>query len=205
MIVLPRSAMLTILISISVGTSGCVRTKLSSSLSPDWTPVELERVLVFFASPDLGIRRGFETRFQAWSYRLPTDFIPSIEILFPGKAYSEEEVRTLLNEHGVDAVLIATEGSSGVTETALPTTATTSCTLWSSSQGCIQAQTQVTGGVARKPWASYTVRLVDAVQMETLWMATGNSRGSAFSDWEDLRNSLVDATIFKLAEDGILR
>jgi hypothetical protein len=56
-----------------------------------------------------------------------------------------------------------------------------------------------------KPWASFSVTLMDLEQNTVAWYATARTGGNAFADTEDLLRSMARKTIERLAQDGIIR
>jgi hypothetical protein len=202
----PRAS-LRFLAAVTITSSfACASTSLTSLVDPSWTYTELHRVMVYFASDDLAVRESIENRFQMRNPIPHVHFIPAIDVLFPGRSYAEHEIRSILAERGIDAVVLVAQGQSGESTSTTPIRATTACTLWTSTQGCLQTQTTASGGrVISKPWASYAVYVVTSSDFRTIWMATAKSKGNAFASWATLSNSVVDETIYRLVEDGVFR
>ena len=185
--------------------AACASTQMTSMLNPEWQSQPYRRILVFFATDDLELRRSFETRFQEHNPIPDVEFIPAFAVLFPGRTYTDLEVTEVLKRAGVDAALVVMQGQSGASTATLPATATTGCTLWRTSQGCLQTETTVSGGgTLHKPWADYSVFLIDLEDTQTIWVATASSSGNAFASWSDLRNSLVSKTIERLTKDRVI-
>lgn len=184
----------------------CAHTRMASLPNPNWTPRDLHRVLVFFASDDLEVRQSFEARFGQRADLRGVEFVPSYTVFFPGRELTQEEVVAGLMTARIDALLLVTQGESGISTSVTPTSSSTGCTIWTSSQGCVQTRTTVSGGDrVTKPWASYSVELLDVQAGVPIWVATARSGGNGFASWEDLRNSLTDKLSKQLMEDGIVR
>jgi hypothetical protein len=186
--------------------AGCAATKMTSMVNPEWNRTSLERVVVFYSGSDLNIRRQVEIRFAERGPAYGVEFVPSYQILFPGTEYSEEQLRTIFAEHSIDAVIAISITNAGVSSTTMPQSTSTSCTLSSTSQGCIQAETRTSGGgQMNKPWANFAITLADVKLLQTAWVATAGSGGNAWAKNRDVRNSMVDETLKQLVRDGLLR
>lgn len=186
--------------------AGCATTSLTSMINPQWESRPFNRVLVLMAVDDLDVRREVETGLAEHTEAAGTELVPSFQILFPGDSYTQEEVVRILTEQRIDGALLITQGQSGTNTNVLPTTTTTGCSLWTSSQGCVQTRSTTSGGgTVSKPWAEYSVFFLDLHSMETAWIASASSSGNAFAGWDDLRSSMIDETLKALQADGILR
>lgn len=187
---------------------GCVSTKMTSMLNPEWSPTPYDRVLVFYPAEDLEVRQLVEVRFSERTAGQGVDFVPAHQILFPGRTYSEEELRSTLEDSEIDAILVVVQGQAGYSTAVLPgsSSSSTRCTTWTSSQGCVSTSTTTTqtgGGTVRKPWSEFSLVLVDFNTYETAWVATARSGGNAFSDVDDLVDSMVVEALKHLREDGV--
>jgi hypothetical protein len=162
-------------------------------------------VLVVGRFADLGIRRDAEYRLANHSVSGHFQFVPSVDLFFPGREYSPEEMRRVLREHSIDATLVITPGQYGSSSGYIPPTYTSSCTAWNSA-GCTQVTTSQSGGVAySKPWQEFSATLYDANSGSSVWVATAGTGGNAYARAVTLVRSMVDKTADRLVQDGLVR
>src|SRR5690606_25326105 len=81
-----------------------------------------------------------------------TAFIPAHTVLFPGREYTPAELQAILSEHRIDATLVLSPTSAGVSETYVPPTYVTNCSTWRSGTSC--SSTPLGGGTLKSPWVS---------------------------------------------------
>lgn len=174
--------------------AGCLAsTDVETMTRPNWQPETFKRVVVYYASSDLEDRKQVEDRFAAQD----SAFIPSYELFFPGKSYSMEEIREIMDENNADAALVLNPKGAGSSSALIPGQTTTTCT----GNTC-----QSWGGpvVADFPHADFGASLVEWETEQTVWAASAESSGNAFADQGNLRKSFVDSIIDSLREDGLL-
>jgi hypothetical protein len=185
--------------------AACASTKMTSMLNPTAGERTLQRVLVYFETDNLSIRQQVEDRFRDRSASFTTEFIPSYTIFFPGRTYTDEEFRASLAEHRIDAALFIQRREAGVTSSVTSRSSTTSCAVWSSSQGCVQTRTTTSGGDRiNKPWANFSAQLFETEGGVTIWVATAASGGNAYASNGTLRTSMVNRTVAQLLQDGLI-
>lgn len=189
-----------------LGVVGCASTSMSSLVNSNISPREYQRVMVAFPLADLELRQVAEDEFVRRA-AVPDRFVPSYKLFFPGQQYGDEEFVAVLRENNVDAVLMISLSDAGTSSVYVPQgSSTTTCTTWTSSQGCVQASTSTSGGYSlNKPWASFTAALVDLEQSAVVWYATARTGGNAFADSEDLLRSMARKTMETLNGDGVVR
>ena len=187
-------------------TPGCfASTRMTSVTNPEWTPgAPLGSILVWVVSEDLSLRQEMEVEFEARASEYDVEIVPAFNVFFPGDSYSEDEVLETLRRREITAILYLVPGTSGARVVQRPTTTTTGCSIWTSSQGCVQTQSTTSGGSASRLRAEYSVSLVDAIDQRTIWTASATSSGNDFARQSNLRKSLVGKTLEQLREDGIL-
>ncbi len=112
-----RSASAALVLSLALTSAGCASTSLNSEWSPDAQPQQFERITTALMVSDVGLRRAFEERVSA---KAGERFVPSLDLLFPGKTYEEGEVLSILEENGVDGVLLVTVQDAGASEAYIP-------------------------------------------------------------------------------------
>lgn len=189
-----------------LGPVACARTSMTSLPSPELGGRSFHNILVVAAFADLGIRRETEDRFALANYEGHYTFVPSYLVFFPGRQYTTEETRALLQQHQIDATLVIFPGQVGATSGYIPPTYTSGCTVWSSTAGCSQVTTTQTGGYSyQKPWAQFTAQLYDATTGAGVWVASATTGGNAFASAVTLVHSMADKTIQRLTEDYVIR
>ncbi|MFQ5791109.1 MAG: hypothetical protein ACE5JI_11620 [Acidobacteriota bacterium] len=183
-------------------TAACASTKMTSMLNPEVASSRYSRIVVAFPLSDLELRKDAELTFAGGG--ADDRFLPSHQLFFPGKQYSEEEIAEVFERERVDAVLAIGLSDAGSSGAYIPQTSTTSCSLWSSSQGCLQTTTTAGGFSVKKPWANFVMMLLDT-QANVVWVATASTGGNALADSKDLVRSMAKKTREQLARDGLIR
>jgi len=184
--------------------SACAHTSMSSMVAPDVRGHVFHHVLVVGNFADLGIRRDAEYRLASRSVSGHYEFVPSVDLFFPGRQYSPEEMRSILRQHAIDATLVITPGQSGASSGYVPPTYTSSCSAWTSA-GCTQVTTSQSGGFSySRPWQQFSATLYDATSGSSVWVASAGTGGNAFAHALTLVRSMVDKTADRLAKDGLV-
>lgn len=209
--------------------TGCASTAVNSMVSPELGSRRFARVMVLAEIGDLGLRQQAEAAFAAeisgderatseggmicdticrsasdvaGSSARQTRFVAGATILFPGKSYSQEEVRAALQKNGIDAILVLFPTAVGASESYIPPTYTTRCTAWNGSTGC--STTAGPSASIQRPWASFAARLFDVQSGDALWISTSNSSGTAFASYATIVESVAKTTVEKLKADRII-
>lgn len=141
-IVLALPVLLTLTVAL-----GCARTSITSMVAPEAEGRKYAHILVVFPISDLEWRREAERHFRQSYARDSQQFIPSHEVLFPGREYSSDEITQILEEHSIDAALVVALNETGESTSRTPSQTTARCTVWTSTQGCVQATETTTGGM----------------------------------------------------------
>jgi len=185
--------------------ASCAGTSITSMISPEVRGRTYHRVLVVFPLQDLRERQTAENEFRASYSHDSTVFLPSYQVFFPGRQYTPEEVKRLLSTNGVDAALVISLSDAGASRHRTANQTTAQCTLWSSSQGCVQATATTNGGYdISKPWASFTAQLLDASNGQVMWTASARTGGNAFANARTLLKSMAHRTVTQLQTDGVV-
>ena len=199
-----RPACLVLPLCVLLLLAGCAKTSMTSLLNPAAPPSVYEHILVYFPLSDLELRQVVESEFSREDDS--GRFKPAHLVLFPGQEYSTEQLQQILGRERIQAVLVLSLADAGSNPAHIPQYSNTTCTIWSSSQGCTQARTTTTGGYSvDKPWASFNSTLYDLETGAAVWVATAQSRGNAFADSEDLLRSLARKSVEQLKKDGVIR
>jgi hypothetical protein len=143
-------------------------------------------------------------RFAAKSVAGQYQFVPSTQLFYPGKQYSETQVDSVLRKYSIDAMLLLQPGGTGNKTTTIPPNYTSQCTTTS----CRQVTTTTapgTGTTYTKPWAEFSAQLYSAETGESVWFATAKSKGNAYADTSDLVHSMADKTIEQLLASQLIR
>ncbi len=182
-----------------------VSTQMTSVANPEWAPeAPIGSMLVWVVSEDLSLRSEMEAEFESRASEYDVEIVPAFDLFFPGNSYSEDEVLETLRRREITAILYLVPGASGTRVTQRPTTTTTGCSIWTSSQGCVQTSSTTSGGSASRAHAEYSVSLVDAIDQSTIWTASATSKGNDFARQSNLRKSVVGKTLDHLRDDGII-
>lgn len=189
-----------VLLTIPIFASCIAKTDLQTIVRPEWSPHSFNRILVFHNSGDLGERKTIEDQFSAAN----TAFVAAHEVLFPGEDYSESEVRGILQDNRIDAVLLVDPAGQGSSTSVIPGQMTTRCTVTVDGE-CQQTRTTATGPTTiAKPYANFSAQLLELETGTVVWTASAESGGNAFTDQDDLRKSLVSEIIEEFRSIGIV-
>jgi len=187
-------------------TPGCfASTQMTSVTNPEWAPgAPIGSMLVWVVSEDLILRREVEAEFEARASEYDVEIVSALNVFFPGNSYPEDEVLETLRRREITAILYLVPGASGTRVVQRPATTTTGCSIWTSSQGCVQTRSTTSGGSASRAQAEYSLSLVDAIDQSTIWTASATSSGNDFARQSNLRKSVVGKTLDHLRDDGII-
>ena len=185
--------------------ASCAHTSMTSIPSPELGTRTFKSILVIGDFADLGIRRDFEERFVGSNQADHFRFVPSYQVLFPGRQYSQNEMVSILRARSIDATLVVSPGGTGASTTYVPPTYTSGCTVWTSSGGCQQVTTTTSGDYTySKPWAQFTAQLYDANSGQVVWYATATTGGNAYATNTTLVRSMADKTVERMAADHVI-
>jgi len=200
-------------------TWGCATTSITSIKDPSASTETFHRILVVVPLNDIESRQKAETAFTERLSKYNVEGITSINLLLPTRQYNKEEISKILSANKIDGVLTViltdayvknvyipqsstTWGQSNITGNVYatsPNTATLSGTINSSSY------TQNFGGfTVGMPRLRYEIRLYSP-NGNTVWMSTSLTKGGALTKFETFMNSLAEASIEKLKNDGLLK
>ena len=186
-------------------TQGCLAsTNMASVRNPAWAPRSIDSMLIWVESGDLNVRREMEDEFEAKGWEYDIEIVPALDLFFPGNSYSEDEVSEALGRREITVILHLVPGASGTQVTQRPTTTTTGCSIWTSSQGCVQATSTTSSGSVSRGYAEHSLSLIDVVDQNTIWTASAATGGNAYAGRGTLRKSLVGKTLEQLIRDGVL-
>lgn len=130
-----------------------------------------------------------------------------VDLMFPGRTYSDEEVREAVRNSGADGFLAVAPLQTWTDTRHVPTTV--SSTWWDHGyrrpMGWGGATTWVSGGyTVSEPHAVFDARLLDVSTGEVAWMATVAAQGVPGSTWSSLHTAAAREAARRLAADGLL-
>lgn len=185
----------------------CTRTSLIAQRDPAIDANQYDTLLVEAVFQDLGLRRECEMHLVKRLGIRGYTALPSVDILFPGREYTDEELGDIILKHGIDAWLLIGLTGSGYSSTYVPKTTYTegsATTIGNTTRG--SARTRTYGGYSvSKPWASFDLKLYDVATGEVAWIATAKSGGNAFSDYGHLVRAIASKAATQLEKDQLLR
>lgn len=158
---------------------GCATTKMESTVHPEASAHQFQRVMVLVALRPNEARELAEATFAEESTD-GTTFIPSYPLMPLGEEQSDTEIAEILDSHEVDAVL----------------------RLSLTGQGYDTGHTPY--GTVRNPNAGFEAELLSVEDWVVVWSSTAKTMGNAVADRDDLLRSLARKTVEQLAEDGLI-
>lgn len=217
-----RSRVATCLVGISL--SACASTSVSSLKAPEFPTKAYSRVMVVFPVSDLAARKVTEAAFistdtarsltdqkatGALAFALKdrrqkwTHFIPSTQLLFPGRAYTAEETRLILKDEQVQAVLLITLHDAGVEKVGSTPVRTSIYCAQSAGANCTNIAAVTTGGHGlTAEWATFRAQLIDIETGNVVWIASSTTAGTPLNRSYDLLQSMAQKTKAQLEADG---
>jgi hypothetical protein len=197
---------------------------MTSMVAPEARGKAYRRVLVVAEIQDLGMMQAAENGVKQLADSLARNppvvvcdpecrapgalapgsaFIAAHTILFPGREYSPDALRAILDSNRIEATLVLSPTASGVDVSYVPPTYMTNCSTWRTGTSC---STSSIGGMSlESPWVSFSARLYDARTGETAWIATATTNGSALSGVPTLIRSMTRKTLMNLISDQVVR
>jgi len=122
----------------------------------------------------------------------------SHELFLMEAQHSDEEYRELLDELGVEAIVLVFPEGAGHSETYIPQR-----TYTRTKGGSTTSQTY--GGYnILKPWFNFEAQLYDVKEDELVWYATISSSGNTFSNLKTLVKAAGGKVVKKLVQDQLI-
>ena len=148
----------------------CASTSLSSYTDPAFVGATFDSVAIWADTNDMEWRQDLETRMQqrvvsktgAQASRL-------MDIAPPTRGYSVDETFQLMLGAGIQAVIVVTFTDTGINQTI------------SGNEYGVQTYD--------KPWGAASIDLYHVESGVKVWTGSASTRGNAFADWDDIRNS----------------
>ncbi len=161
------------------GLGGCASAHIVSQRDPAIADESFGAVLVDAALPTLAASQAAELRLSSALTESGYLAFAEEEVFFPQRDYSEERVETLLDEKGVDAVLVLRLVDAGYESRYIPPTVQTSVRVTEDDDSIEQVTTtEISGGYdVDRPWANFVAELVDRSSGDVVWYAELEAQG----------------------------
>jgi hypothetical protein len=158
--------------------TNCASTRLTSQSDPSFADKRYNKILVYFESADLELRREAEIAIRTKLTQYQVECSPAHQLFFPGKNYSDFEATNILESNQIDAVLIIRLLDAGVSSTYIPPTTQTQTKAWISGNYLSgSSTTRSYGGYnINKPWASFSAQLLDVTTQNVVWIASAQTK-----------------------------
>jgi len=177
--------------------SGCASTKVTSYVNPEMVNHQCDNVLIEARTVGLTKQKGIEDAFYEDLSECGFPSIRSYDIFFPGREYSEAEKKKIYRDNKVDAILTAKICDAGKTKS------------YQSFTNYYKIGNITTafsfGGTSSNPWIEFEAKLYDAQSGEVIWVAGATTKGSGYSSFLNLANSMSNSTVYQLIKDGRLK
>lgn len=176
--------------------SGCAWTSVSSHVLTGYQKHSYGHILVM-AQMNLERREQAETRVCERFEDYGVSAIRAIDVMFPGKEYSSEELAKIMQTNGIDGVLILEDGEASESYYYMPKTeSTTHSGSWVGNTYYGRSKTTSIGGYSySKPRCTFSASFVDFQTGDVVWTSFANSRGNAYASQGTLLNSVSDETV----------
>ena len=201
---------------------GCAQTHVASVVAPEAQSTVYHRILVLFPVADLAARQLVEDSFGAVSdcsgaqgsfMPCPTGpppdsigatFIPSYNLLFPGRPFDNVTVSRVIAEHNLGAALVIILGTADPSIQLIEQAAMARCVLWPSNQDCEDSGIATAAYDMSHPWSGFTLVMFDTHTDSVVWVATTTAGGNAIGGTSSVFRSLVMSTKERLRQDSLV-
>jgi hypothetical protein len=184
------------------------KVEVDTQLRRDVEVTQPRRICVTAALEDLAARKRAERGVVEALQARGMDAVPWTELFFIGEDYDDDQLRSTLGEHDVDAVLALEVKRMWTDEKVVPTTATTGGYYgrgWDHYHYSGWQTTYVNGGyTVALPRALYEARLIRCADREVVWLASFRVEGDSSKNWLDLQRAAGERLVPALAGDGLL-
>jgi hypothetical protein len=197
----------TIITVTAVFLSACASTKMTAMKDPQVPSRLYESILVIAPFSDLESQKTVEGIFVTKLSRFGLRAIPSLQIIFPGRKYSNEELIKCILDSGADGVILVTLTDAYTEEVYLPRSShSTGTVTFQGNIGYYSGTTRQSGGYyISLPRVRFTIRLFDiSGGGQIAWMATSLTRGNAFAQFPRLVDSLAETAVEQMQKDSLI-
>lgn len=190
---------------------GCASTRMTSFKDPDYQVTRFKRILVVANTSDLERRLYFESKMVDVLLDAGVFALEGYRLFPPTRDLSPEQKVALLVRDSIDSYLAISVGESGIEQVYIPPTGSTTTTKGTASivgdrlNYEQKSKTTIEGGYTfSKPWAEFTVELVDVTYGRRAWIASAFTGGNAFANFNTVINSFCNETLERLAQDRLV-
>jgi hypothetical protein len=185
---------------------GCASTQIRGFKDPDFTNKTFKRIIV--AS---GLKKEWHEQLvnsitsRSKTMAVDVEFIEYGSLFFPTRTYSNEDIKKIVDEQGIDGFLFLTLQDAGTENSYVPQYQSQT-TVTPNYYGGYTANTYNYGGYdISKPYFSFNMELIDAGTSRKAWVAEASSGGNAFAGWSDLISSMSGKIIDSLVSEGLVK
>jgi hypothetical protein len=200
-----------LIVLIMLVASGCASTKVASYRDPEFATANYSRILVIVPFSDFESKQTAEAAFADKCESVGLSCKMGGQVLPPTRTYSPDQIKNIVQENDIDAVLLVTLTDAWTDESYIPpsSTSTTKGQLNSIGNSVYYSSTtskMTSGGYyITKPRVTSRSQLFDVKTGKVAWAATSLTRGNAYAKLGRLMSSLASSTIDKLISDGLVR
>jgi len=180
-----RSVKIVVSFIVTVILFGCASTSMTRFKDPDYQNAHFKRVLIIAITNNFGDRQKLESKMVKAFSIVGIYALESYKLFPPTRDLTNKEKANLLHHNNMDALLLMSPGTNGVSSYYVPITSSTTTT-----EGNIQVSghtgyysqesttTHQGGYTLHKPWANFQTKLIDASNGKTVWIASSFSSGN---------------------------
>jgi len=206
-----KTSYATVVLVMTLILGGCASTDITAFKDPAFKTVTFRRILVVANTSDLGERQNIESRMVESFQKAGIFAMQSLELFPPTRSFSGEQKIELLKNAKLDAYISINIGESGVEQTYIPPTQSTTKTEGTvrvndnSAQYKENSTTTTDGGrTLSKPWANFSTSLNDVSSGALVWIASSSTGGNAYATINTVRQSYCDKVVTQLRKDGLV-
>ncbi|MCZ6653910.1 MAG: hypothetical protein O7D91_12900 [Planctomycetota bacterium] len=188
--------------------NGCASSRMRSVANPQFKGRQYERILVASRAPHLDQQADAEDIFIKKLSKTDAECLRSLDVIFPGREYTDAELFSTLRQNKVDAMLIVRQTDYYEDEiTYSQTYGHLSATTYyhghfDQTQGYAGGST--TTRTIRKPRVRHQVELYDVASKQVAWMGGSFTKGNAYARFKNLMDALASETRKELLAHGFV-
>ncbi len=185
---------------------GCASTQLESEsyVKPGTPSNEFHRIMVMVTVSEFANRIQAEQAFVERLTRGSTQALSSATLMTPNHKYTEDELKALLRQQQIDAVLLVTltaEYKQQIQSPGLPgcgsALATANAAMMDSTECSLD-------NFIARPTVEFKFRFYEVATNKTLWEAASVTQGTNMSGFPTLIRSLAATTVERMNKEGVL-
>ncbi len=206
-------SLVSIVVLFAIGCSSMnVKTEAKSYKDLEDNQSQIKKVIVYATTKNLQYGDYIESNIVKYIQKnYECNAVKSLDIINPARTYSDDELKSILIKHSIDALLIFDVKDVGYNNTQFTMNQPyqTYGDIYNRGGGMYSYNMQTYGGPQTynfiKPYLYAVAELYDIVNKRKLWIVQLNSYGNAFADIDDTLNDAIKTTVKKLEEDGIIK